>query len=344
MPQISKDRRQFLLGAAAIGGIAATQSLISVTRASAQSPEKVNMQLGWLASNGILGEVVAQKKGFYAEEGVELEITPGGPNVDGVGGVAAGRNTLGQTSSSPSVMLARSAGIPIKAFAAGYQKHPFTYFSLEKSAIREPKDMIGKTIATQPTAYILLRALLAKNDIAEDQVTIVNMGSDMNQLITGQADAVTGWLTNTNALKILGEDRVDLMLWDTGIQLYANVYFATDKTLSETPGTLEKFVRGSARGWGYAKENPEEAVGMLVDTYPNLDKASELEAVGPVLGFSFNDTTKENGWAAMNRENWEAQLNAYAALDQFKGTVPTVDDVMTLAILDATADIRKEVG
>ena len=126
MPQISKDRRQFLLGAAAIGGIAATQSLISVTRATAQSPEKVSMQLGWLASNGILGEVVAQKKGFYAEEGVELEITPGGPNVDGVGGVAAGRNTLGQTSSSPSVMLARSAGIPIKAFAAGYQKHPFT--------------------------------------------------------------------------------------------------------------------------------------------------------------------------------------------------------------------------
>ncbi|TCD15400.1 ABC transporter substrate-binding protein [Oricola cellulosilytica] len=344
MPLISKNRRQFLKGAAAIGAAAATQSLISVTRASAQSPEKVGMQLGWLASNGILGEVVAQRKGFYAEEGVALEITPGGPNVDGVGGVAAGRSTLGQTSSSPSVMLARSAGIPIKAFAAGYQKHPFTYFSLAKSAIREPKDMIGKTIATQPTAFILLRALLAKNGIAEDQVTIVNMGSDMNQLITGQADAVTGWLTNTNALKVLGEDRVDLMLWDTGIQLYANVYFATDKTLSETPETLQKFLRGSARGWGYAKENPEEAVDLLVETYPNLDKASELEAVGGVLDFSFGESTKENGWATMNRENWEAQLKAYADLDQFKGDVPTVDDVVTFDILDATADIRKQVG
>lgn len=344
MPQILRSRRQFLQGAAAIGGIAATQSLIGVTRASAQAPAKVTMQLGWLASNGILGEVVAMKKGFYKDAGVELEITPGGPNVDGVGGVAAGRSTLGQTSSSPSVMLARSAGIPIKAFAAGYQKHPFTYFSLAKSAIREPKDMIGKTIATQPTAYILLRALLAKNGIKEDQVTIVNMGSDMNQLITGQAQAVTGWSTNTNALKILGDDRVDLALWDTGIQLYANVYFATDKTLGETPDALEKFVTGSARGWGYAKENPEEAVSMLVEAYPNLDKASELDAVKPVLEFSFNETTKEQGWGAMNRANWEAQVETYASLDQFKGTVPTVDDVMTLSILEATTDIRKQVG
>ena len=96
--------------------------------------------------------------------------------------------------------------------------------------------MIGKTIATQPTAYILLRALLAKNDIPEDEVKIVNMGSDMNQLITGQVDAVTGWVTNTNALKVLGDHPRRLMLWDTGIKLYANVYFTNDKVLQELAG------------------------------------------------------------------------------------------------------------
>lgn len=344
MSNLTQNRRRFLQGAAAIGGAAATHSLIGVTAATAQSPAKVMMQLGWLASNGITGEVVAMKQGFYAEEGVELEIIPGGPNVDGVGGVAAGRSTVGQTSSSPSVMLARSAGIPIKAFAAGYQKHPFTYFSLSDNPINEPKDMIGRTIATQPTAFILLRALLAKNDIPEDQVTIVNMGSDMNQLMTGQAQAVTGWQTNTNALKVLGDKRVDLMLWDTGIQLYANVYFATDTTIGEHSDILASYLRGSARGWGYARENPEAAVDMLVEAYPNLDRASELEAIGPVLGFSFNDVTTENGWGAMNRENWAEQVETYASLDQFKGDVPTVDDVMTLSILEATADIRKKVG
>ena len=344
MSNLKLNRRDLFRYAAAVGGLTATQSLIGVAPSAAADMTTVKMQLGWLASNGILGEVVANAKGFYKEAGIELEITPGGPNVDGVGGVAAGQSTLGQISSSPSIMLARSAGIPIKAFAAGYQKHPFTYFSLESAAIREPKDMIGKTIATQPTAYILLRALLAKNEIAEDQVTIVNMGSDMNQLLTGQAQAVTGWLTNTNALKVLGEDRVDMMLWDAGIQLYANVYYTTDDTLGEHSDVLANFLRGSARGWGYAKDNPEEAVDMLVSAYPNLNKESELEAVGGVLGFSFNDTTAKEGWGAMNKENWQSQLDVYAQLGQFKGEVPTVDQVMTTSILEATAKTRKEVG
>lgn len=338
------SRRQFLQTAAAIGGAAVMQSVIDVRRSSAAEPALVRMQLGWLASNGILGEVVAQKKGFYKEQGIEVEIVPGGPNIDGVGGVASGRAAVGQTSSSPSVMLARSAGIPIKAIAAGYQKHPFTYFSLSKNPIRTPQDMIGKTVATQPTAYILLRALLAKNNIPEDKVKVVNMGSDMNQLITGQADAVTGWVTNTNALRVLGGDPVELMLWDAGIQLYANVYFATDKSLSETPDELTKFIAGSAQGWGYAKDHPEEAVGMLVEAYPNLDKKSELEAVHPVLDFSFGETTKEHGWGTMNHDNWAKQIETYASLDQFKGKAPTVDEVMTLSVLEATADIRKKVG
>ena len=178
------SRRRFLEYGTALGGAGAA-SLIGV-EALASDAARINLQLGWLASNGILGEVVAKRMGFYEEEGIELEVTPGGPGVDGVASVAAGRAECGQLSSSPSLMLARSAGIPVKAFAAGFQKHPFTYFSLESDPIRTPADMIGKTIATQPTAVILLRALLAQNGIAEDQVEVVKMGSDMNQLMTGQ--------------------------------------------------------------------------------------------------------------------------------------------------------------
>ncbi len=342
-PRHTVTRRSILGTGLALGAAAATSSLVTVT-ARAAGTAKVNMQLGWLASNGILGEVVAMKQGYYAEEGVELEVTPGGPGVDGVASVAAGRAGVGQLSSSPSLMLARSAGIPVKAFAAGYQKHPFTYFSLKSQPIRTPRDMVGKTIATQPTAVILLRALLAKNGIDEDQVEVVKMGSDMNQLLTGQSAAVTGWLTNTNALSILGEDRVDMMLWDTGIQLYANVYYTTDEMLAEHRDVLRSYLRGSARGWAFARENPQAAVDMLVGAYPNLDRKSEMQAVGPVLGFSFDSVTAEWGWGAMNRENWQAQIDIYAKLDQFKGETPAVDDVMTLGVLEATADVRAKVG
>ena len=339
-PRLS--RRRVLQYGGALGA-AATSSFISV-RALAADTAEVNMQLGWLASNGILGEVCAKRLGYYAEEGIELNVTPGGPGVDGVASVAAGRAGVGQLSSSPSLMLARSAGIPVKAFAAGYQKHPFTYFSLSDNPIRTPEDMVGKTIATQPTAVILLRALLALNGIAEDQVEVVKMGSDMNQLMTGQAQAVTGWMTNTNALKVLGENRVDMMLWDAGIQLYANIYYTTDQMLAEHGDVLVRYLTGSARGWGYAKDNPEAAVDHLVAEYGNLDRASELEAVGPVLGFSFDDTTATEGWGAMNPENWQKQIDVYADLEQFKGDVPTVGDVMTSDILAAIEALRKQIG
>ena len=341
--QRTPSRRQVLKGGVALGGVAAMSSVVSVEVLGADAV-KVNMQLGWLAGNGIMGEVVAKRSGIYDELGIELEVTPGGPGVDGVASVAAGRAQSGQLSSSPSLMLARSAGIPVKAFAAGYQKHPFTYFSLGSNPINTPQDMIGKTIATQPTAVILLRALLAQNGIAEDQVEVVKMGSDMNQLMTGQAAAVTGWMTNTNALKILGEDRVDMMLWDAGLQLYANVYYSTDDMLAEHADVLARFLTGSARGWGEARKNPEAAVDHLVAEYQNLSRESELEAVGPVLGFSFNDVTASEGWAAMNAANWQAQIKTYADLEQFQGATPTVDDVMTLDILAATEEVRKQIG
>ena len=336
------SRRRLLQYGGALGA-AATSSFVSV-RALGVDTAAVSMQLGWLASNGILGEVVAKRLGYYEEAGIELNVTPGGPGVDGVASVAAGRAGVGQLSSSPSLMLARSAGIPVKAFAAGYQKHPFTYFSLAGNPIRTPEDMVGKTIATQPTAVILLRALLALNGIPEDQVEVVKMGSDMNQLMTGQAQAVTGWLTNTNALEILGDDRVDMMLWDAGIQLYANVYYTTDQMLAEQADVLGRFLTGSARGWGYARQNPEEAVDHLVSEYRNLDRASEFDAVGPVLGFSFDETTATDGWAAMNPENWQKQIDVYADLEQFKGDTPTVGDVMTTDILAATESVRKQIG
>lgn len=344
MSQFRVSRRGFIRTAAAMGAVAAGQSLLSIKPASAASPAKIRLQLGWLASNGLLGEVVAMKKGYYAEQGIELEIVPGGPNVDGVAGVASGQSTLGQISSSPSVMLARGAGMPLKAIAAGYQKHPYAYFSRKGKPIRSAQDMIGKTVAIQPTGTILLRALLAKNNVLEDKVKIVNMGADMNQLVTGQADAVVGWLTNTNALKVLGDDRVDLMLWDTGIQLYANVYYTTDKELADHPKELAGWMAATARGWGYARDHQEEAVNLLVEAFPNLDKASELEAIGPLMKFAFNDTTKTVGWGAMTKENWAAQIKSYADLGQFKEKVPTVDEIMTLSILEATADIRKQVG
>ena len=195
----SHDRRRVLAATVAAGGLLAGGSLLSIG-ARAAGKTKINMQLGWLIGGNQLGEVAAKKQGFYEQEGIDFEIQPGGPSIDGVAVVASGRFELGQVSSSPSLMLAASQGLPIKCFAVGIQKHPYCFFSLKKKPIRTAQDMVGKKIGIQSTGIILLRALLAKNKIDEKAVTIIPIGADMTPLMTGQVDAVTGWLTNTTAL------------------------------------------------------------------------------------------------------------------------------------------------
>ncbi|MEJ8814101.1 ABC transporter substrate-binding protein [Variovorax ureilyticus] len=331
-------RRRLLKTSLAAGAFAAG-GFLSID-ALAQGRTRINMQLGWIPSVNQVGEVVAKRLGFYEQEGIDFAIQPGGPNIDGVAIVASGRYEVGQVSSSPSVMLAVSQGLPIKCFAVGAQKHPFTFFSLGKNPVRKPADLVGKKVGIPSTAAILLRALLAKNKIAEKDVTMVTVGSDMAPLLTGQVDVVTGWLTSTTALKALGPDRVDLTLWDAGVQLYALPYYATTKTIETQPKVIEAFVRATSRGWQHAKANRDQAVDLLVKEYPNLKREDERAAIDVMLEYALGGAAQTQGWGTMDPAVWQSQITTYADLGQFTARTPKVDDVIWLGALKGTAEAR----
>lgn len=335
-----RNRRVFLQSAAAM---ALAGPLLSF-EASAQGKAIVNMQLGWIVGGNQIGEVCAKALGYYDAEGIEMRIQAGGPNVDGVAIVASGRFEVGQVSSSPSLMLAASQDVPVVCFAAGCQKHPYTFYSLKKNPVREPKDFIGKKVGIQSTGIILLRALLAQNKIPEKDVTIIPIGAEMTPLLTGQVDVVTGWETNTTALKVLGPDRVGMSLWDAGVKLYALPYYATADTLKAKSDLLAKYLRASAKGWAYAYENRDKAVALLVKEYPNLIAADEREALDVMLSFSFGPQTKAEGWGTMDSTVWQQQIDLYAALGQFTKRTPKLSEVMTLDVLRMTADTRPRIG
>lgn len=337
MAQMNRRQMLTMVGAAAAG------PLITI-EAAAQAKPVVNLQLGWLLSGNQIGEVCAKAMGYYDQEGIDLKFQPGGPNIDGVAVVAAGRYEVGQVSSSPSLMLAASQDLPVVCFAVGAQEHPYAFYSLSKNPVREPKDLVGKKVGIQATAAILLRALLAKNKIAEKDVTVVTIGADMAPLLTGQVDVVTGWLTNTTALKVLGPERVDLRLWDAGVRLYALPYYATQQTIKTKPEILQKFLRATGKGWAYANGNRDKAVEFLVKEFPNLVAADEREALDVMLKYAFSSKTAAEGWGTMDPKIWQEQIDLYAELGQFSKRTPKLEEVMTLEILNATADGRPKVG
>jgi NitT/TauT family transport system substrate-binding protein len=336
-------RRRTLLTGAAATAAAAANLLPSGGFAQAKT-QTINMQLGWLASNNNIGEVVAKQLGYFEEEKLNVVIQPGGPSIDGVAIVASGRCEIGQVSSSPSLMLAASQKIPVKCFATGLQQHPYTFFSLEKKPIRTPQDMIGKKIGIQATGKILLTALLKKHKIPEKDVEVVVIGSDFAPLLTGQTDAVTGWLTSTTAIKALGQPPVTLRLWDAGVQLYALPLYATKDTLEKKAPMVDGFLRAMARGYAFAQKDPEKAADLLVKEYPNFKRDDELAGLKVLMSFAFNANTKANGWGAFDPKVWQDQITLYDELKQFTAGAPKLDDVITTAILDQTKDARPKLG
>jgi NitT/TauT family transport system substrate-binding protein len=330
--------RRSLITAAAFGAV------LSVAGRRARAVDTVEMQLGWLGGGNQLGEVAASQLGYFADAGLDLKIVPGGPNNDGIAGVASGRSAIGQVSSSPSLMLAVSQDLPIRCFAVSAQKHPYAFFSLARNPVHTPADLRGKKIGIQATGLVLLRALLAKNDIDIKDVTVVTIGSDMMPIMTGQVDVVTGWVTNTTALKVLGADRVALKLWDAGVRLYANPYYATPDTLSTHADVLARFIKASAKGWAYAHANRDKAVELLVKQYPNLVAADERAAADVMLDHAFDEHTKLSGYGTMDPAVWQEQIDLYSQLGQFTKRTPKLDEVMTLDILKATADDRPRIG
>lgn len=324
------------------GMLAAAGAMVGVG-AAAQGRTVINLQLGWLTSGNQIGEVCAKQLGYYEQEGLELRIQAGGPNIDGVAIVASGRFEIGQVSSSPSLMLAASQDIPVRCFAAGAQEHPFSYISRAGRPVREPRDLIGKRVGTQSTAVILLRALLAKHNIAENQVQVIPMGADMSPLMTGQVDVVTGWLTNTTALRVI-PDPVVMRLWDTGVRLYALPYYATAQTIERRADVLARFMRASGRGWAFAHANRDQATELLVKEFPNLNRADERAALDVMLHYAFGPRTATEGWGTMDPAVWREQIELYGSLGQFTRRTPRLEEVMTLDILQRTANDRPKIG
>ena len=304
---------------------------------------KVIIKLDWLISNGQLGDVMAAKQGFFKEAGLDVEFNPGGPNSATVPPVVSGEATLGQFSESTQLVAARASGVPVKILACGFRTGPYALASLPKAPVRSAADLIGKKIGIQPTARVVIDAIIAKNKLDASKITIVNVGYDKAPLVRGEVDAIGGWITNTQSLSVLGPDRIDLLVSDMGLPSYANVYFATDKAIAENAETLAKFVGAVSKGWEWVKKNPQEAVKQTVAAYPDMSLEWELKTIDLVMKLSFNADTAKNGWGTFDPAKIEEQIAMFDALKQYEQGRPKLEDVYTSKILEMTKDIRPKI-
>ena len=338
------NRRSLLKdGGYALAAASAGLSVV-VPRGGQAKAAKVVIKYDWLISNGQIGDVVAAKRGYFQDAGLDVEFAPGGPNSATLPPVVTNQAQLGQFSDSAQLLMARASGAPIRIIACGFRSSPFAFYSLPRAPIRSVTDMVGKRIGTQPTARFVLDAILAKNHIDPNSVTITNIGFDMTPLTTGQVDAVTGWVTNTKALSVLGADRIDLMMKDTGLPSYSNVYFATDRAVENNADILAKVLGAIGKGWGWTHAHPDEAVRLTVAAYPQLDLPTEIKTVPTILKLSFDVATGKDGWGTFRPASIGEQIEIYDKIGIYKPEAPKLADCYTMKILEMTSDARPKIA
>jgi NitT/TauT family transport system substrate-binding protein len=296
--------------------------------ASAQSGTPVALQLGWFANAQMAGDFTALGKGYFKDVALDVKIMPGGPSIDPVGVVASGSVLLGNVASIGVLVSGRSRGVPVKAFASAFQRHPFAFFFLRESGIKTPADFAGKTIGIQGTARPLLDAVLAKYQVPREKINVIIIGGTTTPLLTKQADVVTGWVIN-HAQNLPIQGRSDhFLLWDLGIRMYAYTYFTTDQVYRSRKDVLTRYISAAAKGWLYAKDHPEEAVDYVMKSTSGLDRDMEVPTWKVSIPYISSSATKQQGWGYMDPQVWENLAATYHSLDQIPRTV-TADEIMT---------------
>jgi NitT/TauT family transport system substrate-binding protein len=235
--------------------------------------EEVTYRLKWLFNISVVGDLWADAHGNFSRNGLKVTVKPGGPEKDAIKELEIGHAHFG-VASADQVIRAVSKGSPIVVLAQLFQVNPLHWiYRPDRTPLSTPQDLKGKTIGITygGNDETIMRALLAKYEIREDQVTLYSVRYDFTPFYKGEVDL---WPLYRNAqAPIIGEklqeagERFDLMNpGGLGIKFVANSVITTRKMLDERPDTVKRFITALMEAWREAlfTENKEKAIETVL--------------------------------------------------------------------------------
>jgi ABC-type nitrate/sulfonate/bicarbonate transport system substrate-binding protein len=293
----------------------------------ARAATALGFQLSWIKSAQYSGYFSGIDKGYFTEAGLDVAFNSGGPNIDPVANVAAGRSALGDRPVG-SLALAREKGIPIKVIGTVFQRNPFAMLSLPEKPIKTVRDMVGKTLAVSPSARPLMANLFKDNGIDPASVNIVPAAPDPSALVTKQIDGYMGYETNQGVmLKVRGVDIVILNLHDMGFPETAGTLYAREDFLKDNKHATVAFLRAAVKSWQWTIDHPEEATKITVEKYgvTGLDPRAvkgEIEASKPFIQAGI---AQSKGLLSLDMALYDKVLDTYRKAEIIKSGMKATD-------------------
>jgi NitT/TauT family transport system substrate-binding protein len=238
---------------------------------------KIRLPMGYIPNVQFAPFYIAIEKGFFAEEGIEIEFDYSF-ETDGVALVGAGQLQFA-VASGEQILLARSQKLPVVYVFAWYQNFPVSVVAKTSQGINSPADLRGKKIGLPGlygASYIGLEALLFSAGLKPSDVTMDSIGfNQVESLLTDQEQAVVVYTTNEPIqLRAQGADITELRVADH-VQLTANGLVTNETTIAQKPDLVRGMTRAMKHGIEYTIAHPDEAYTICEKYVENLAQADE---------------------------------------------------------------------
>ena len=254
---------------------APTQPAEPVAEPSARAASElvhVDLGVGFIPNVQFAPLYVAQAKGFYAQEGLEVALEYGFEN-DFVALTAQGERQFA-VASGDQVILARAQGLPVVYVMQWYKRFPVAVMALAETGIDSPEKLPGHSVGIPGlygASYVAWKALVYAAGLDEASIRLESIGFTQAEAISqGGVDAAVVYIANEPVQLRQAGLQVNVIEVSDYIDLVSNGLITNEALLRENPDLVRRLVRASLRGLEYTIAHPEEAFAIARQAVPEI--------------------------------------------------------------------------
>src|SRR5438552_6790765 len=251
----------------------AAAMMLTMGVAQAQPKEKVVLMLNWYLYSEHAPFFLGKARGYYDQEGIDLDIQEGRGSGVTVQAVAAGTATFGYAD-VPTMIKAAAKGAPVMAIGVALQTSAMSVMGFADKNIRKPADIKGKIVAVTPGDSMsqIWPLFLKKTNISEGDFKQVagDAQTKLNAVINGQADVLLGYVMD-QAIKL--QDATHKPIYpirfaEYGINMVSSGIIVQKDVLKTKPDVVKRFMRAATRSLEEAAKNPDAAIDAMLKANP----------------------------------------------------------------------------
>jgi len=252
--------------------IAAVAALVA-SPAFAQGKDKVVLLLNWYVYSEHAPFFLGKARGYFDQEGIDLDIQEGRGSGVTVQAVAAGTATFGYADVA-TMIKAASKGAPVTAVGVALQTSPMSVMSFADRNIRKPDDIKGKTVAVTPGDSMsqIWPLFLKKTGLKDSDFKTVSGDAQtkLNAVMNNQADLLLGYVMD-QAIKLQDATHKDvypIRFADYGVNMVSSGIIVQKDYLKAHPDVVKRFLRAATRSLEESAKNPEAAIDAMLKANP----------------------------------------------------------------------------